>query len=194
MTNKTDIPQFLLWIDLETTGLDVDNGRILEYACICTDLNLREIFRKDNLIRQNVESAKSLMHPDIVEMHTKNRLLDLLTIESRNCYYEDSIVTEEAAIAQLIDTKLPPNHQLIIAGSSIHFDKEWVKIDWPNIYSRLHYRNFDVSVFRLAFKTFLEGESPSKNHRAISDLEYSISIYRKMIELVNGSVKAQTST
>jgi len=32
-----------LWIDLETTGLEPDEGRILEVAVIRTDENLRQV-------------------------------------------------------------------------------------------------------------------------------------------------------
>lgn len=40
----------LVWIDCEMTGLSPENDRIIEIACIVTDMDLREVFEGPNLI------------------------------------------------------------------------------------------------------------------------------------------------
>ncbi|MCP2937631.1 oligoribonuclease, partial [Salmonella enterica subsp. enterica serovar Typhimurium] len=36
-------PTHLVWLDMEMTGLDPDNDRVIELACVVTDANLEVI-------------------------------------------------------------------------------------------------------------------------------------------------------
>ena len=41
--SEQDIPQKLLWVDLEMTGLDPNTQRIIEVAALVTDFDLQEL-------------------------------------------------------------------------------------------------------------------------------------------------------
>lgn len=40
---KVDIAQRIVWMDLEMTGLDIENDHIMEIACLVTDAQLNVV-------------------------------------------------------------------------------------------------------------------------------------------------------
>jgi oligoribonuclease len=69
----------LLWVDLETTGLDPHTGVVLEVGARLTDQLLNEVSRFHTIIHhdeKDLDELKDLFFPPaVVEMHTKNDLL-----------------------------------------------------------------------------------------------------------------------
>ena len=71
-----------------------------------------------------------------------------------------------------------------LGGSSVQFDREWLKVCMPNLIGLLHYRNADVS----GVGEFVKRDNPKSDarrrrqnpnavvaHRAMDDIRYSIS-------------------
>lgn len=70
-TTTTDKPTRLLWMDVETTGLDTQHDRILEIGLIVTDDNLIPLDEGfHSIIRYSGETSEF-----ITAMHTPNGLL-----------------------------------------------------------------------------------------------------------------------
>lgn len=67
----------------------------------------------------------------------------------------------------------------LLSGSSVHFDKEFLRKEMPNLFDHLHYRIVDVStvgeLVKRWFPTVLR-RRPRKqgNHRALEDIRDSI--------------------
>ena len=62
-----------------------------------------------------------------------------------------------------------------LSGNSIHQDQKFIEREWPKLNKRLHYRQLDVSAWKIYFenalgKKFLKPE----NHRALDDIRGSI--------------------
>jgi oligoribonuclease len=80
-----------------------------------------------------------------------------------------------------------PEKACPLAGSSIHVDKEVLKVEMPTVDNYLHYRVIDVSSFREITKRWAP-KTGSKfarqlgqeevNHRAMDDIEWSIAMMK----------------
>ena len=62
-----------------------------------------------------------------------------------------------------------------LAGNSIHQDQKFIEREWPTLNARLHYRQLDVSAWKVYFENAL-GQKFLKpeNHRALDDIRGSI--------------------
>ena len=70
----------IMWLDLETTGLDPETGLILEVAVVVTNRWLKELARESIVIPHSVEALEAAGMDDFVrDMHTENGLLDEVT-------------------------------------------------------------------------------------------------------------------
>jgi len=76
----------------------------------------------------------------------------------------------------------------ILGGSTISFDRSFLKVHLPRAFGMLHYRNCDVSSFKETAKRFwptiaLPRTAPeSVAHRGMKDIEASIAEYRHYLE------------
>ena len=63
----------------------------------------------------------------------------------------------------------------LLAGNSIHMDRQFIRHWWPNVEKRLHYRMLDVSAWKVVMigKYGIEYEKLEK-HRALDDIRESI--------------------
>src|SRR5271168_1706928 len=69
----------ILWCDLETTGLEQKTGSILEVALVMTDDSLVEIGEPFvSIVAPLPGRGIEVMDDYVVEMHSKNGLLDQL--------------------------------------------------------------------------------------------------------------------
>lgn len=165
----------LLWIDLEMTGLDPVEDRILEVAAVVTDWNLKEIATYQGV--KNVEESRvrkrmfeSVAAKEFWEKNPETR--DSLV--QQNMLGHDSESIENELIA-FIDDYFPLDEKVILAGNSIHQDRKFIDNEWPNIASRLHYRMLDVSAWKVVFEgKYKKKYAKPETHRALSDIRGSI--------------------
>lgn len=169
----------MLWLDLETTGLDPNEGAILEACAVLTDMDLNEIRRKKFVIGYEREDVIGMMDDYVLEMHLGNGLLKEVWAASTKLYQVDEKLADLAQHHNL-DMKC----KVYLAGSSIHFDRAWVKSYLPKLDEVLHYRMIDVSSFTTAFPGVL-ARPKSGGHRAEADIDNSISIHRELMSIVS---------
>jgi oligoribonuclease len=77
------------------------------------------------------------------------------------------------------------NEPAILAGNSIHNDRNFMKYWWPELDLKLHYRMLDVS----SLKIFMQGKygvefEKREVHRAFDDIQASIAELQYYIEWI----------
>jgi oligoribonuclease len=162
----------LIWMDLETTGLDPQKDRILEVAVAYSSLELPFAFAKapKAWVLGTKEAEEEHFSPFIRDMHTKNRLL----AECRRSAWRVEDVEEMllADVPHVEDKEERPT----LAGASVHFDLGFARVHMPRLAKRLSHRVLDTSAVRLFCFSMgmprpvhIEG-----NHRAEDDVLESI--------------------
>ena len=164
-------PPRMVWIDIETTGLDVDRDAVLEVGCVITDGALEAVGHRSFVIKTNPHALEQ-MHPVAKEMHEANGLLDAI----RKGEGID-MVTAESHLMQFIDRYTFSEHRPL-CGSSVQFDRNFLDVYMPGLMSMFHYRNIDVSTFKELVAIWCPDKAAPthrlKTHRPIEDLECSI--------------------
>ena len=160
----------LLWVDLEMTGLDPVEDRILEVAVIATDWDFKEIARYEAAKRVESELIDRRMVGEFWEKYP--RVKSQLVEQNENG--RDSQVVEGELVA-FIDEHFDSGERVLLAGNSIHQDRKFIEREWPRLDARLHYRMLDVSAWKVVFegkyrKKFTKPEA----HRALEDIKGSI--------------------
>jgi oligoribonuclease len=174
-------PSKLLWLDLEMTGLDPVNDRILEVGAIVTDFKFKEfdsftaVIKQSDKVLSRMKTAawydftggKRVKKGTVYDMASQNGLVE------RVSQGLDEMKTEELLVEVV---KKHFNQLAVLAGNSIHQDRRFIRQWWPNLEKLLHYRMLDVSSFKVwmqgAYST--EFKKPDQ-HRALEDIRGSIS-------------------
>jgi oligoribonuclease len=164
----------LLWVDLEMTGLDPVQDRILEVAAIATDWDFHEIAAYEaavkvgpRLFEQRIKAA-----PDFWQKFPDVR--DALIAQNDSDKAKGGR-TVENELLEFIDAHFDADERIILAGNSIHQDRKFIDNEWGRLAARLHYRMLDVSAWKVVFdgkydKRFAKPEV----HRALDDIRGSI--------------------
>ncbi|HEX7368495.1 MAG TPA: oligoribonuclease [Candidatus Saccharimonadales bacterium] len=171
-------PTKLLWVDLEMTGLDVQQDVILEIAAEITDFEFKTLASYEAVVQQPREL--------VVERMGKNKWWADYP-ENRDEFVrkldegKPSAQVEQEMIA-LVQAQFG-SEPAVLAGNSIHNDRNFIRQWWPQLDLQLHYRMLDVS----AWKVFMQGaygvEYEKKEvHRAFDDIQASIAELQYYLE------------
>lgn len=185
----TAIQDMLLWLDLETTGSNVDHDSIIEVGAILTTTDLTEVAEFSIVIDPSDEAlGRMLRTPPVREMHKANGLLaEVLEGTGRKPH--------DAAKALLawLDENGAPQGRTVLAGSGVaHFDRRFIDRYMPQVSRWLRYWVIDVGVIRRAHGMWVGTEVSTaydaKTHRALDDARLHLAEARAFRDLwVSGS-------
>ncbi|CAF0766337.1 unnamed protein product [Adineta steineri] len=132
----------IIWLDTELKSLD--DPHILECAVIITDKHLKELERGQWIVRYEKAELEKLssFHQNTFKSRS----------DGGNGLFDDilaSKTTKEEMEVQLLELlkRHCPEKGCPLAGSSIHWDREVIRVQLPSVYEYLHYRIIDVSSF-----------------------------------------------
>ncbi len=164
----------LIWVDLEMTGLNPATDYIIEIATIITDSQLN-ILAEGPVMAVNVpEAALATMDGWNVRQHTGSGLLDRVrrsAIDTRTC----ELRTLEF-LQQYVPARASP-----MCGNSICQDRRFMARLMPELENYFHYRNLDVSSFKILVSRWAAQQpqfGKESAHLALEDIRDSINELR----------------
>lgn len=164
-------PNALIWIDLEMTGLDTDNDKIIEVATIVTDSDLKIIAEGPVLAVHQSDTLLNGMDEWNTKTHGKTGLTERVKV---------STTTESEAEQQTIEflEQFIAKGKSPMCGNSICQDRRFLARTMPTLEAFFHYRNLDVSSIKEIAKRWkpgiLPGFSKKNSHKALDDILESI--------------------
>jgi oligoribonuclease len=160
----------LLWVDLEMTGLDPKEDRILEVAAIATDWDFNEIAVYDAVKKVGPSLMKTRMVGQFWDKFPEVRR----ALVAQNEHGKNGR-TVENELLEFIDAHFDADERILLAGNSIHQDRKFIENEWTRLDARLHYRMLDVSAWKVVFEgKFKKKFSKPESHRALNDIRGSI--------------------
>lgn len=170
----------IVWVDVETTGTDAYNDRLLEVASIVTDLDGNTVGEPFSsvLFYADYNTTLSLLNENTERMHKDSGLLeDLYFAPGSNSPNETDI-----RIAQWLEkNRLPQWKNLWFGGNSVFLDKEFVREHLPRFNASISHRSMDMT----SVSTFINSTLPQgfpfyrehHRHRALPDIQESLDEY-----------------
>ncbi|MFK8257885.1 oligoribonuclease [Erwinia sp. AnSW2-5] len=161
----------LIWIDLEMTGLDPEQDRIIEIATLVTDADLNILAEGPVLAIHQSDAQLALMDEWNVRTHTNSGLVERVKASQ---YDEDAAV--QATIAFL--KEWVPHNSSPICGNSIGQDRRFLFKYMPELEAYFHYRYLDVSTLKELARRWKPGILPGfkkqGTHQAMDDIRESV--------------------
>ncbi|MEY4753910.1 MAG: oligoribonuclease Orn [Pseudomonadota bacterium] len=163
--------QNLVWIDMEMTGLDPMNDRIIEIAVVVTDPQITVRIEGPVLAVHQSDEVLDAMDAWNKGTHGKSGLIDRV---------KASTVDEIAAQAEVLAflQQYVPNRASPMCGNSICQDRRFLANYMPQLEAYFHYRNLDVSTLKELGKRWkpaiMDGFKKRQAHTALADIHESI--------------------
>jgi oligoribonuclease len=167
------VPDNLVWIDCEMTGLDLGKDALIEIAALVTDAELNVLGDGVDVV---IHAGDALLDgmPDVVaEMHAHSGL----TQEVRRSAV--SVAEAEKQVLDYVRAHVPEPRTAPLCGNSIATDRGFIARDMPTLDAHLHYRMVDVSSIKELCRRWyprIYYAQPDKGlaHRALADIRESI--------------------
>lgn len=163
---------YIVWVDCEMTGLDVQVDEICEIAVVVTDQELVEVDPGLQIVVKPGRKALKNMGEFVTNMHTESGLIDEMP-------QGVSIQEAETQVLKYIKQWIPEERTAPLAGNSIGTDRMFLNRQMPTLDAFLHYRNIDVSSIkeltrRWYPRVYFQMPKKTGNHRALADIKESI--------------------
>ena len=165
------VPNRLIWIDLEMTGLDTSADSIIEIATIVTDADLETVAEGPVLAISQPEHVLAGMDEWNTRQHRKSGLVQRVL--------DSAVSTAEAEqqtlgfLQQFVEAGSSP-----MCGNSICQDRRFLARLMPELEAWFHYRNLDVSTLKELVRRWApdiaDGFSKGGAHLALDDIRDSI--------------------
>ena len=165
----------LIWIDLEMTGLDAHNDRIIEIATVVTDPDLNELAQGPVLAIHQPDEVLDAMD----DWNTRQHGGSGLTERVRRSTIDTATAESETVdfLAQWVTPGASP-----MCGNSICQDRRFMARLMPTLEAFFHYRNLDVSSLKELARRWAPdvyaGFTKDTSHLALDDIRDSIAELR----------------
>ena len=161
----------LIWVDMEMTGLDPDNDRVIEVAVVITDAQLAVIAEAPVYAIHQTDAVLAGMDSWNTGTHGRSGLTERVRA---------SILTEadvEAALMDFLKAHVSRG-KAPMCGNSICQDRRFMARAMPKLEAFFHYRNLDVSTLKELCKRWRPEVAASfrkhQKHEALADIHESI--------------------
>jgi len=164
-------PSYLIWIDMEMSGLNPDADRVLEVAIVVTDSQLVTVAEAPVKVVHQADAVLDRMDPWNKSTHRKTGLIDKVKAARQ------SEAEVEAELIAFLVQYLPENTSPM-CGNSICQDRRFLARYMPRLEAFFHYRNLDVSTLKELAKRWkpeiMAGLTKHGKHEALADIYESI--------------------
>ena len=164
-------PSNLIWIDMEMSGLNPDNDRVLEVAIVITDWQLNVVAEGPVKIVHQPDDVFERMDSWNKSTHKKSGLID----RAKAATQDEAEV--EAELIAFLAQHLPQNTSPM-CGNSVCQDRRFLARHMPKLEAFFHYRNLDVSTLKELAKRWkpgiMAGFVKHGKHEALADIHESI--------------------
>lgn len=161
----------LVWVDMEMTGLDPDNDKIIEIAVVVTDMQLNILAEGPVFAIHQSDEVLNKMDAWNKGTHGRSGLIDRV---------KASTVTEADAEKALIAflKSFVPAGKSPMCGNTICQDRRFMFRGMPKLEEFFHYRNLDVSTLKELCRRWkpalASGFKKHQKHTALADIIESI--------------------
>ena len=170
---------YLVWLDMEMSGLDPETHRILEIAVVVTDSQLQVV-----------------AHAPVYVVHQSAEHLDTMDAWNKGTHGRSGLIEKVKASTQAehdVERELLAflkQHvgagKSTMCGNTIHQDRRFLLRYMPALEAHFHYRNLDVSTLKELCRRWqpalMKGFEKKGAHTALADILESIDelrYYRK---------------
>ena len=161
----------LIWVDMEMTGLDPDNDKIIEVAVVVTDMELNVIAEGPVLAIHQSDAVLDKMDAWNKGTHGRSGLIEKVKASTVNEAQAEAILIEFLK-AHVPKAKSP------MCGNTICQDRRFMARGMPKLEAFFHYRNLDVSTLKELCRRWkpalASGFKKHQKHTALADILESI--------------------
>ena len=165
----------LVWLDMEMTGLDPDNDRVIELAMIVTDSNLDTLAESPVWVVHQPDAVLDAMDDWNQSTHGRSGLIGRVRASTQD---EAAVAAEALAfVSSWVGKRVSP-----MCGNSICQDRRFMARHLPALEEYFHYRNLDVSTLKELCRRWkpelAKGFVKKADHTAMADIRESIAELR----------------
>jgi oligoribonuclease len=172
---------YLIWIDLEMTGLKPDTDVIIEMATIVTDAQLNIVSDGPVIAIHQPDEVMGAMDDWNKRTHGASGLIQRV----RDSKW--TLDMAEKRTLEFLRALVEPNASPM-CGNSICQDRRFLARQMPTLEKFFHYRNLDVSTLKELARRWapgiMSGFSKQGEHKAMADIRESIrelAFYRQQL-------------
>lgn len=170
--DKKSHSENILWLDIEMTGLSVENDLILEIAAIVTDWDFNEIDTFQGVVKHDEKILAEKFNANSLFWNDNAESRDGLLAQNKS---GRSLERVERDIIKFLNKNFDIKKPILCAGNSVHVDRRFIMSNWPKFDAKLHYRMLDVSAWKVVFNgKYKKKFAKMGTHRALDDIRGSI--------------------
>ena len=162
---------YLIWIDMEMTGLVPETDCIIEVALVITDSDLNTIVEAPVLVVHQADTILDGMDSWNKATHGKSGLIDKVKASTLDAAAVEFQMLE--FLKEYVPARTSP-----MCGNSICQDRRFLARWMPQLESYFHSRNLDVSTLKELAKRWkpevAQGIKKHGKHEALADIYESI--------------------
>lgn len=170
-----EVPDRLIWIDLEMTGLDCQRDFIIEIATVVTDASLNVVAEGPVLAVHQTDAVLACMDDWNTRQHNRSGLVTRVRASQLAAADAERITLE--FLSTHVSAGTSP-----MCGNSVCQDRRFLAREMPNLERFFHYRNLDVSTLKILAALWapqvLSGVVKNSAHLALADIHDSIAELR----------------